>query len=177
MSTGTLLCIHRDPAQLSLLTEHGYKLATATTGPEGLRLFRSRPVDAVVIEHDPGLMEGAAIASEIKQVRPEIPIIMLTDNVEFPASTLRSADALVVKSDGPHFLLATVHFILNVKPAQRRNSRPIAELSAHLRPSGRSREPAPDRGQANIPQSATKGNDAPFSREVWRSIRDGSVKF
>ncbi len=128
MSTCTLLCIHRDPTQLSLLTEHGYELATATTAPDGLRLFMSRLVDAVVIEHHPGLMEGAAIANKIKQVQPEIPIIMLADNAELPTSALKSVDALVVKSDGPHFLLATVHFILNVKPAHRQNSRPRFEM-------------------------------------------------
>ena len=65
-TNSTLLCIHRDPAQLSLLTEHGYQLATATTGSEGLRLFMSRPVDAVVLEYHLGLMDGAAIADEIK---------------------------------------------------------------------------------------------------------------
>lgn len=32
---GTLLCIHRDPAQLNLLQENGYELVTATNGPEG----------------------------------------------------------------------------------------------------------------------------------------------
>jgi DNA-binding response OmpR family regulator len=171
----TLLCIHRDPAQLSLLTEHGYELATATTGSDGLRLFMSRAVDAVVLEYHLSLVDGAPLAHEIKRVRPELPIVMVVDYVELPGDALKSVDALVVKSDGPHFLLATVHFLLHVKPAQRKKNRP--ETPAHLRCSGRSQEVAPDRGQANTPQSATEGNDAPFSREVWRSIRDGNIKF
>jgi CheY-like chemotaxis protein len=50
-ATGTLLCIHRDPAQLSIFRENGYELVTATNGHEGLRLLRSRPVDAIVLEH------------------------------------------------------------------------------------------------------------------------------
>src|ERR1035441_6571559 len=43
----TLLCIHRDPVQLGLLEEKGYQLISATNAPDGLRLFMSRPVDAV----------------------------------------------------------------------------------------------------------------------------------
>jgi len=74
MATSTLLCIHRDPARLSSLTEHGYELATATTGSDGLRLFMSRPVDTVVLEYHLGLLDGAATADEIKRVRPEVPI-------------------------------------------------------------------------------------------------------
>jgi DNA-binding response OmpR family regulator len=68
----TLLCIHRDPAQLSLLQESGYELVTATS--EGLRLFMSRPVDAIVLEYHLGLLDGGIVADAIKQVHPTVPI-------------------------------------------------------------------------------------------------------
>src|ERR1700677_3075122 len=117
-ANSTILCIHRDPAQLCSLQENGYELLTATNGHEGLRLFVSRPVDAIVLEYYLGLLDGSVIASEIKRVRPEIPIVMLADSLELPDGALNSVDALVTKSDGNHFLWATVHFVLNVKPAQ-----------------------------------------------------------
>ena len=41
-TNGTLLCIHRDPGQLSLLQDHGYDLVTATNGHEGLRPFMTQ---------------------------------------------------------------------------------------------------------------------------------------
>src|SRR5208282_1576676 len=126
-TNSTLLCIHRDPGQLGLLKEHGYELATATNGSEGLRLFRSRPVDAVVLEHHLCLVDGGSIADQIKQARPDVPVVMLADHMELPAHALQSVDALVVESDGPHFLLATVHFILNVKPAQHREAKQRSE--------------------------------------------------
>ena len=118
-TTGTLLCILRDPNQLSLLQEHGYDLVTATNGHEGLRLFMTESVDAIVLDYHLGLLDGAVIASEIKQVRPTVPIVLLADHVELPDGALKSVDALVAKSDGPHFLLAAVHFVLHVKPKQR----------------------------------------------------------
>jgi DNA-binding response OmpR family regulator len=175
-SNRTLLCIHRDPAQLSLLHENGYELATATNGSEGLRLFMSRPVDAVVLEYHLGLLDGGAIADEIKQVRPEVPIVMLTDHLELPDGALKSVDALVAKSDGIHFLLATVHFVMNVKPAQRHESQLRAQTPAHLRRPGRPRAGA-NPGQTSASQPIDNETDAPFSREVWRNIRNGTIEF
>src|ERR1700685_529766 len=106
-TNSTLLCIHRDPAQLGLLRENGYELVTATNGHDGLRLFMSRPVDAIVLEYQLGLLDGAVIAAEIKQVKPQVPIVMVAEDVELPEDALQSVDALVAKSDGPQFLLAT----------------------------------------------------------------------
>ena len=117
-TNSTLLCIHRDPAQLSLLQENGYELVTATNGHDGLRLFMSRPVDAIVLDYHLGLLDGAVVAAEIKQIKPQVPIVMLIDNLELPDGALKSVDALVTKSDGAYFLLATVHFVLSVKPAR-----------------------------------------------------------
>jgi CheY-like chemotaxis protein len=146
----TLLCIHRDPAQLSLLKDSGYELVTATNAPDGLRLFMSRPVDAVVLEHHLSLLDGSVLATEIKRVRPKIPIVMLVDHLELPDGALQSVDAIVAKSDGAHFLWATVHFILNVKPVQLHVQTQRAQTPAHLRPPRRSREDA-DSGRTNTP--------------------------
>jgi DNA-binding response OmpR family regulator len=136
----TLLCIHRDPTQLDLLQENGYQLVTATNGADGLRLLMSCPVDAIVLEYHLGLLNGAIVAAEIKKAKPQLPIVMVADDLELPEGALRSVDALVTKSDGPHFLWATVHFVLNVKPTQRREGTLRAQKAAHLRRTGRSRE-------------------------------------
>jgi DNA-binding response OmpR family regulator len=171
-TNSTLLCIHRDPAQLSLLQENGYELATATNGSDGLRLFMSRAVDAVILEYHLGLLNGATIADEIKQVRPEIPIVMLADHMELPDGALKSVDALVAKSDGAHFLLATVHFVINVKPTQRHEAQPRAQTPAQLR------RPARSSAGVNLGQAgASHATDAPFSRAVWRNIRNGTIQF
>jgi DNA-binding response OmpR family regulator len=163
MAASTLLCIHRDPDQLMLLRDHGYELAAASNSSDALRLMMSQPVDAVVVEHGPPALDGTAVARAIKNLRPEMPIIMLADHMELPATALESVDALVVKADGEHFLLATVHFILNVKPAQRYQAklRSITpEVSLH------------------VPRFLTTGNpSAPFSQQLWKSIKSGDTHF
>jgi len=173
---GTLLCIHRDPAQLSLLQENGYELVTATNGSEGLRLLMTRSVDAIVLEYHLGLLDGAVVATEIKKAKPQLPIVMLADHLELPDGALKSVDALVTKADGAHFLWATVHFILNAKP----NPGERATLSAkvpipHRRPDSFPRRL--DHSQANPSHRATDRRDAPFSPRVWRSILNGNVGF
>jgi len=150
----TLLCIHRDPAQLRSLQENGYELLTATNGHDGLRLFASQPVDAIVLDYHLGLLDGAVVASEIKRVRPTIPIVMLADSLELPDGALNSVDALVTKSDGTHFLWATVHFVLNVKPAQGRGGKHQSQT-----------KPSPD------------AKYAPFSATEWRNIWAGTIQF
>ena len=140
MATNILLCIHRDPAQLTLLQENGYELVTAGNARDGLRLLRTQPVDAIVLEYQLGLLDGAAVAAEIRKVKPELPIVMLTDHLELPEGALKSVDALVTKSDGAHFLWATVHFVLSVKPAKRLEAKLRAQAPIHLRRPGSSRE-------------------------------------
>lgn len=129
----TLLCIHRDPAQLTLLREKGYQLVTATNGSDGLRLLMSRRVDAIVLEYHLGLLDGALVAAEIKKVKPELPIVMLANHLELPEGATKCVDALVTKSDGAHFLWATIHFVLSVKPIQLGEGRLKTQTPAHLR--------------------------------------------
>lgn len=157
-TNGTLLCIHRDPAQLRPLQADGYNLVTATNGSDGLQLFMSQSVDAVVLEYHLGLLDGSVVAAEIKQLRPGVPIVMLVDHLELPDGALKSVDALVVKSDGMHFLWATVHFILNVKVGRGHEREMRAEAPAQLR---RGRRASRTRGGRPAPRPGTDQNDAP----------------
>jgi DNA-binding response OmpR family regulator len=175
-SNNTLLCIHREPTQLALLQDSGYELISATNGHDGLRLFMSSPVDAIVLEYHLGLLDGSVIASTIKQIRPAIPIVMLSDHLELPDDALKSVDALVTKSDGVHFLLATVHFLLNVKPAKRHAGQLLAQMPVFLRPRGRSND-GPFPRQTSTTELSMNEKDEPLSPSVWRNIRNGNIRF
>jgi DNA-binding response OmpR family regulator len=173
-SNSTLLCINRDPGQFSLLQENGYELVTATTGHEGLRLFMTQPVDAIVLDYHLGLLDGVVIAAEIKQVRPTVPIVLVADHLELPDGALKSVDALVAKSDGPHFLLAAVHFVLHVKPKQRREEWLRAQTPSSMYSARRQRAKF---SRTKAAQSTSDEKAAPFSSRVWKSILNGSVQF
>jgi len=80
-------------------------------------------------------------------------------------------DALVVKSDGPHFLLATIHFVLKVKrskpesKAQVRDARTSARTGDH-RSSSHS-------GQS--PQSPIAGKERPLTKSLEKHS-DGVIR-
>jgi CheY-like chemotaxis protein len=176
-ANSTLLCIHRDPDQLTSLRENGYELVTATNGSEGLRLLMTRPVDGIVLEYHLGLLDGAVVAAEIKKVRPQLPIVLLADDLELPEGALKSVDALVTKSDGPHFLWATVHFVLSVKHARRLEiNRKRAQAPVHLRRPVRTRVGL-EHVQAPASAPGTGDRDAPLSPSAWRCILDGRIAF
>ena len=132
-TNNTLLCIHRDPSQLTQLEQGGYDLVTATNGRDGLRLFMSCPVDAIVLVYHLGLLDGGTVAAEIKKIKPEMPIVMLAPGLELPVGALSWVDALVPTADGPDVLLATIRSVLDAKPAQPGAANPEDSAPVHRR--------------------------------------------
>jgi hypothetical protein len=114
-----------------------------------------------VIEYHLGLLDGAVVASEIKQVRPQVPIVMVCDNLELPEDALKSVDAIVVRSDGHHFLVATIHFVLSVEWEKQHNG--ASRAAAARRPFKRLGLGRPRRTTtSHARRSSTKGGDVPF---------------
>jgi DNA-binding response OmpR family regulator len=173
----TLLCIHRDPDQLLHLKENGYRLLTATSGSEGLRLLMSHAVDAVVMEYHLGLLDGVIVASEIKHVKPQLPIVMVCDNLELAGDAMKSVDAVVVKTDGHHFLLATIHFVLSMDWDQRHVSGSRSRATGkHFNRMGLGRPRRSGTLRAHR-SSTTEDRDTPFSVSLWTSILNGTIPF
>ena len=119
ISKGTLLYLDRvaskSTSHKGILRDGGYGVVSATSGPQALLLVASRALQAVVID-DGALRDDSSIASGIRRSSPRLPIVIMTNHARIPASSLRAVDALVAKADPPEFLLATLHFILNVQP-------------------------------------------------------------
>jgi DNA-binding response OmpR family regulator len=170
----TLLCIHRDPSQLDVLRDNGYELITATNGCDGLRIFASRPIDGIVIEYYLAFLNGAVVAGEIKRIRPAVPIVMVTEHLELPDGALKSVDALVVKSDGSAFLLAVVHFWLNIKPGQH----DLGATRTRKLHRSKLRDVVASPQANHFPSSDDRTDaDAAFTPEIWHDIRNGIIQF
>jgi DNA-binding response OmpR family regulator len=170
-----LLCIYRDPAQLNLLAQSGYELLTVSNGHEGLRLFMSRSVDAIVLDYQLGLLNGGVVAAEIKKVKPQVPIVMFADSGNLPDEALKAVDALVAKSEGPQSLLATIRSLLNGNLAlpERKLEPQMPLRRGRTRKAKKRAEPQ----QANaFPQSADD-KAVPFSPQDWQSVRKGTFRF
>jgi CheY-like chemotaxis protein len=86
MTPKTILCVDDDElvrnALTTLLSSFGYQVVTAESGAAALRLLGSHNVDLAIVDYNMPQMNGLALAREIKQLQPELPILLLTgDNV------------------------------------------------------------------------------------------------
>ncbi|MGA9639952.1 MAG: response regulator [Terriglobales bacterium] len=101
VNNAVVLCIDDDPAILEcekrFLETFGYKVLTAASGSKGLELASIHPVDVVIVDYCMPGMNGPEVAIEIKRLRPQAPIIMLSGAVDIPKKALKTIDAFVAK--------------------------------------------------------------------------------
>ncbi len=107
----TILCIDDDDAILRyeklLLEKSGYTVLTAGSPQQALRLVSMCECDAVLVDYEMPEMNGYEIALEIRRIRPELMVIMLSGS-EVPTYALTFVDAFVPKLEATQHLLPTI---------------------------------------------------------------------
>jgi len=110
-----ILCI--DDAEIALrvrkllLTGACYSVLTASSGEEGLELFKQSPIELVIADHFLSDKTGAEIAKEMKEVKPEVPILIVSAASEEPPG-LEFVDGFLSKGEGPDTLLDSIGRLL-----------------------------------------------------------------
>lgn len=98
----TVLCVEDEDQQLKLrkllFESEGFNVLTAQTGRQALELFQAHAVDAVVLDYWMAGMNGMAVATELKRLRPTIPIIVLSGWTSLPGETIGLVDAWFQKA-------------------------------------------------------------------------------
>ena len=114
----TLLCIDDEENGLKmrkwLFEAEGFQVLTALDGPTGIDLFKTRNVEAVILDYSMPKMDGIVVAETLKKLRSSVPIIMLS-GYPVPARANRSIDALVTKGGSPAELLAMTNSLLHIR--------------------------------------------------------------
>jgi CheY-like chemotaxis protein len=95
-----------------LLEKSGYEVLEASGGDEGLKLFRTRPVDAVVLDYQMPGMSGDVVAAKMKRINSQVPIMLLSAYGPLPKHKLSSVDSFLSKSQPPTILLSTLKDML-----------------------------------------------------------------
>jgi DNA-binding response OmpR family regulator len=91
----------------ALLERSGYAVLTAASAQQGLKLVSTCKCDAVLLEYEMREMNGHEIASEIKLVKPELAVILLSRR-EVPSRALALVDAIVPKLEASQQLLPII---------------------------------------------------------------------
>ena len=83
-----LLLVDDDPGLLKLLgmrlTSEGYRVVTAESGQQGLRVLAKERIDLVISDLRMDEMDGLQLFSEIQKVQPGMPVIILTAHGSIP---------------------------------------------------------------------------------------------
>jgi CheY-like chemotaxis protein len=99
----TILCIDDDgnalEARKELLESEGYEVFASSNEVDGLRMFRSHPIDAVVLDYEMPRMSGDQVAHYMKLCKPQVPILMLSGHDSLSEDTLTDVDRFVSKDE------------------------------------------------------------------------------
>src|SRR5271167_1495780 len=93
LQSGVLLCIDDNEDLLecekSFLESYGYTVLTAASGDKGLELASIYPVDVVIVDYLMPEMNGQEVAIEMRRLKPQAPIIMLSGSMDVPEQALK----------------------------------------------------------------------------------------
>jgi CheY-like chemotaxis protein len=101
LSSAVVLCIDDNQDVLecekAFLESFGYRVLTAPTGGKGLELASIHSVDVVIVDYFMPGMNGQEVAVEMRRLRPQAPIIMLSGAVDVPEQALKLVDVFIAK--------------------------------------------------------------------------------
>ena len=111
-SGGVILCIDDNQEVLecerAFLETFGYAVLSAPSADKGLELASIYSIDVVVLDYFMPKMNGQEVATELRRLRPQAPIILLTEGLGVPEKALHLVDALIAKDRLASQLLLTI---------------------------------------------------------------------
>lgn len=97
------------------LEDEGYTVVTANSGEAGLSAFEKEDPDLVTLDILMPDMDGIQVLRQMKEKKPNIPVIMLTAYDYRDDFSVWVADAYIVKSSDTTNLKATIKQVLEGK--------------------------------------------------------------
>ncbi len=117
-----VLCVDDEQLGLAvrkmLLERAGYRVLTALDGVAGLELFAREPIEVVVLDFSMPGMTGDQVARNMREVKPAVPILMLSAYTSLPLEVTRLVDLYMTKGEGAPALLEKLEGLLPSPPAQ-----------------------------------------------------------
>ena len=111
-----VLCVDDEQVGLKvrkiLLERAGYRVLTALDGSTGLEVFAQEPVQAVVLDYSMPGMHGGEIASQMRQTKPEVPILLLSAYIGLAPEVTSLVDLYMTKGEGAPVLLEKLNRLL-----------------------------------------------------------------
>jgi CheY-like chemotaxis protein len=111
-----ILCVDDELVGLQvrrlLLERAGYRVLTAQDGHTGLEVFAAEPVEAVILDYSMPGMHGGEVAARMRQIKPAVPILLLSAYVGLPLEVTSLVDLYMTKGQGAALLLTKLSSLL-----------------------------------------------------------------
>ena len=128
MAKRKLLCVDDDSGIRKFYKDmfgcHGYEVTVAASGREALKLFLSRKVDAVVTDMEMPGMSGTELASKLKQLRPELPVVLVSGSKSVVETPPKAVDASLPKGASITRLIDQMDTVIAARFSKRSPLRP-----------------------------------------------------
>jgi CheY-like chemotaxis protein len=113
----TVLCVDDEQTALqSVLESEGYKVLVARSGSQGIEIFNSEPVNAVVLDYWMNDMSGLQVARKIRQLNRSVPIIILSAYIELLDESVGLVDIWIRKGERtPKYILNRLSELLDLR--------------------------------------------------------------
>jgi CheY-like chemotaxis protein len=116
LNSNLVLCVDDELVGLQvrkiLLERAGYRVLTASDGPAGLEIFSSEPVEAVILDYSMPGMHGGEVAVRMRQIKPHVPILLLSAYMGLSAEVTSLVDLYMTKGEGAPVLLEKLASLL-----------------------------------------------------------------
>jgi two-component system response regulator CpxR len=121
-----ILCVDDNEQELSvlkfMLSTNGYRVVSASNGPDAIDLFADNTVDLVLSDYAMPQMNGDQLVNRLKQIASHVPMILLGDPQKM-GDQLHAADALLHKKTcAPQELLERIKVMSARKRGPRKGS-------------------------------------------------------
>jgi CheY-like chemotaxis protein len=116
LNSNLVLCVDDELVGLQvrkiLLERAGYRVLTASDGASGLEIFSSEPIEVVVLDYSMPGMHGGEVAVRMRQIKPQVPILLLSAYMGLSAEVTSVVDLYMTKGEGAPILLEKLGSLL-----------------------------------------------------------------
>ena len=112
-----------------MFEDFGFNVLTASSGEVGVDLASLDHVDVVVTDYEMPGMDGLEVATSVKALNPDTPVLLFSASLAVPLRARRVVDAFCDKAGPRGDLLAAIHCLLQGKRTRPLQPPPVAHAS------------------------------------------------